>query len=74
MSTQIETTAAARILGISSEMVRTLANQGLLPSTRTESGRRLFLRDDVERLAAERARNPPQRGGNRHPRGKDEVL
>lgn len=45
---------AARLLGLSSERVRQLATSGRLASTRTPLGR-LFDRDGVERLIAERA-------------------
>jgi len=48
-------TGAARILGVTPETVRYYDRQGILKTLRTESGIRLFLREDVERLAAERA-------------------
>ena len=47
---------AARILGLSADSVRVLGDTGRLPALRTVSGRRLFRRGDVERLAADRAR------------------
>jgi len=48
---------AARVLGLSADSVRVLSDTGRLPSMRTISGRRLFRRSDVDRLALERARN-----------------
>jgi len=47
---------AARILGLSADSVRVLGDSGRLPAMRTVSGRRLFRRGDVDRLAAQRAR------------------
>ena len=46
---------AARVLGLSADSVRVLSDSGRLPALRTISGRRLFRRSDVDRLAAERA-------------------
>lgn len=47
---------AARILGLSVDMVRILATKGQLPTAaKTTRGARLFRRDDVEELAATRA-------------------
>jgi excisionase family DNA binding protein len=46
---------AARVLGLSPDSVRVLSDNGRLPAMRTVSGRRLFRRGDVDRLAAERA-------------------
>jgi excisionase family DNA binding protein len=46
---------AARVLGLSPDSVRVLSDSGRLPAMRTVSGRRLFKRGDVDRLAAERA-------------------
>jgi excisionase family DNA binding protein len=46
---------AARVLGLSPDSVRVLSDNGRLPGMRTVSGRRLFRRGDVDRLAAERA-------------------
>ena len=56
---------AAHILNLSSDTVRLLSDKGVLPTLRTASGRRLFRRCDVERLAEERRRNgyPGQRKG-----------
>ena len=46
---------AARILGLSADSVRALSDAGRLPTLRTVSGRRLFRRGDVEKLASDRA-------------------
>jgi excisionase family DNA binding protein len=46
---------AARILGVVPATVRQLAITGRLPALRTASGMRLFQRQDVERLAHDRA-------------------
>jgi DNA-binding transcriptional MerR regulator len=56
----ITTGPAARRLKLSSERVRQLESEGVLASTRTENGIRLFLASDVEKLAMARAAN--QRG------------
>lgn len=54
---------AARILGVVPATVRAMALSGRLPpATMTESGIRLFRREDVERLAVERAEQPNRRG------------
>lgn len=53
-TTPLLTGDAARLLGISSEMVRFLARAGRLHPIRTESGVRIFDRDEVLRLKAER--------------------
>jgi excisionase family DNA binding protein len=53
---------AARVLGLSADSVRVLSDNGRLPSMRTVSGRRLFRRSDVDRLAVQRAQN--MTGGN----------
>jgi excisionase family DNA binding protein len=46
---------AARVLGLSPDMVRLLERDGRLPAQRTTNGLRLFRRGDVEKLAATRA-------------------
>ncbi len=46
---------AARILGVSADSVRVYERAGRLAATRTAGGVRLFTREDVERLAGERA-------------------
>jgi excisionase family DNA binding protein len=53
--------AVAAALGVSSSTVRRLADQGVLPGTRTEGGHRRFRRSDVQRLARERRRTPALR-------------
>jgi excisionase family DNA binding protein len=55
---------AARVLGLSPDSVRSFADTGRLPTLRTVSGRRLFRRGDVEKLAEERAGD----GARRAPR------
>jgi excisionase family DNA binding protein len=57
---------AARILGLSTDMVRVLTRSGRLPSERTAKGYFLFRRTDVERLAEERARSVRR---SRRPKG-----
>jgi excisionase family DNA binding protein len=65
---------AAKILGLSADMVRLLAREGRLPAAaQTTRGLRLFRRSDVEELASERAGEPV----NKHVvqfYDKDEVL
>ena len=52
----LTTADAAKILGLSADMVRVLARDGRLPATAASvRGLRLFLRRDVEALAADRA-------------------
>ncbi len=51
---------AGKILGVSADMVRLLERNGQLRALRTTRGVRLFRRDDVERLAAERERKDPR--------------
>jgi excisionase family DNA binding protein len=51
----------AEALGVSSSTARRLADQGVLPGTRTEGGHRRFRRGDVQRLARERRRTPALR-------------
>jgi excisionase family DNA binding protein len=54
---------AARILGLSVDMVRRLAKDGHLPFMATIRGVRLFRRGNVEQLAHQRAlrKDPPLR-------------
>jgi DNA-binding transcriptional MerR regulator len=54
MSEHLETASAARLLGIASETVRDWANRGLLPCEKTDTGRRIFKRSDLERVRQER--------------------
>ena len=59
---------AARVLGLSADSVRVLSDNGRLPSMRTVSGRRLFRRSDVDRLAIARAQGmigAPTNGGGK---------
>jgi len=49
------TVGVARLLRISEVRVRQLEREGKLPATRTSTGQRIFLREDVLRLARERA-------------------
>ena len=51
----VTTSTAARMLGLSSESIRSFAVRGILPALRTESGVRLFERTAIEDLARERA-------------------
>jgi DNA-binding transcriptional MerR regulator len=63
---------AARILGLSRDMVRILSNKGLLPSLRAANGYHLFKRGDVEDLARKRAEDRAARKAgqeNRENRG-----
>lgn len=53
--------AVADALGVSPSTVRRLADQGVLPGTRTEGGHRRFRRGDVQRLARERRHAPTLR-------------
>lgn len=55
---------AARVLGLSADSVRVLSDNGRLPSMRTVSGRRLFRRSDVDRLAVQRAQTPTNGHGH----------
>jgi len=57
---------AARILGLSRDMVRILSQKGRLPAQRAANGYYLFRRGDVENLARERA----ERGGSGRGRGR----
>ena len=52
---------AARILGLSVDMVRRLAKDGRLPFMSTIRGVRLFRRANVEQLAQERAQRIDRR-------------
>jgi excisionase family DNA binding protein len=51
MADFLTTADAAQLLHVTGATVRSYEERGLLPSVRTERGWRLFLRDDVERLA-----------------------
>ena len=54
MTNYCGTTQASKILGCSEPHVRQLADTGVLPCVRTESGRRMFCVGDVDALAAVR--------------------
>jgi len=65
---------AAKVLGLSPEMITKLANQGRLESVRTVGGYRLFWATDVRKLRAQRRKAPridtpgrPRRGFVRVP-------
>ena len=61
---------AARILGLSADMVRLLARKGrLIPAVQSVRGLRMFRRADIEALAEERRRAGP--GGAAGPSGGD---
>ena len=57
---------AARILGLSRDMVRILSQKGRLPAQRAANGYYLFRRGDVENLARVRA----ERGATGRGRGR----
>jgi excisionase family DNA binding protein len=52
----------AKLLGVSSEMVRLYERQGRLPAQRTVGGARLFSSDDVRAFAALRSASGVRRG------------
>jgi DNA-binding transcriptional MerR regulator len=52
------TADAAKVLGVSTEMVTKLANQGRLDPIRTVGGYRLFWTADVRRLRDQRRKAP----------------
>jgi excisionase family DNA binding protein len=52
---------AARILGLSRDMVRILSQKGRLPAQRAANGYYLFRRGDVESLARQRAEDASTR-------------
>lgn len=53
------TTEAARICEVAPETIRQWERLGKLPALKTERGVRLFDRQDVERLARDRANKTP---------------
>jgi len=55
-STPLLTGEVARLLAVGERSVRALADRGILSVRRTTQGLRIFDRDEVLRLAAERAR------------------
>jgi excisionase family DNA binding protein len=58
VSAPLLTSQVARILGVSSEMVRVLERSGRLPAVKTAGGVRLFDPREVERLAQRRSAAP----------------
>jgi excisionase family DNA binding protein len=46
---------AAQVLGLTPAGIVAMATRGALPAIRTASGRRLFRRRDIERIAVRRA-------------------
>ena len=55
-ATETGTTGAASRLRVSPPTVHSLVDRGLLPCRRTENGVRIFLIEDVEKLAMSRAK------------------
>lgn len=63
MTDYLTTAGAAQLLAVTPARVRQLARQGVLaPAARTESGIRLFRRQEVERLARRRAKQGREHG------------
>ena len=58
----VMTTEAARLLGVAADTVRAWERLGRLRAIKTGRGVRLFSRDDVQRLAAQRAGRPTAMG------------
>jgi excisionase family DNA binding protein len=54
------TSSAARALGVSKETVLLWERQGKLPALKTDNGRRLFRRSDVDRLRQQRGHQEAQ--------------
>lgn len=61
----LTTGETARLLDLSPNTVRWYAEIGLLKARRTSRGTRIFLRSDVEALAAKRAAKERQSGAKR---------
>lgn len=59
----LSTGDAARRLGVAPDTVRLWERNGCLPAMRTAGGIRLFRREDVEKVAAERAAAQGAGGG-----------
>jgi len=64
MDELLATSAVARILNCSESAVRLLEGRGELVAQRDSSGRRLFDRKDVERLARNRKRQQSAKKGS----------
>ena len=56
MKKPLETSDAAKALGVSTQRVIQLEQKGLIHAERTMSGTRLFDADEVKRVKAERAK------------------
>jgi excisionase family DNA binding protein len=56
----LSTNEASRLLGLTPDGIRYLANVGVLRAVRLATGQRLFSRRSVERLAEERRRSGPR--------------
>jgi len=55
-STHVSVSEAARMLTKSENTIRTWERLGKIAAIKTESGTRIFRRDEVERVAAEQSR------------------
>ena len=55
-------TAAAQLLGLSSDYLRRLTDDGKIKARRTPAGHRLYTRSDLDAFKEARRKNPPQRG------------
>lgn len=58
----LQTSEAARLVGVSPPWLRDMANEGRIPTLRTAGGVRLFKRRDLEEYMDHRQKNPPTRG------------
>jgi excisionase family DNA binding protein len=58
----LTTSDAARLLGVSADMVRCYERTGRLAALRTAGGVRLFTRQEVNRLVQARATQHPDKG------------
>ncbi len=64
----LTTADVSRMLDVTTETVRAMNNSGRLDAMRTPGGQRLFRREDVERFAAERAKDKRGKRGPRRPK------
>lgn len=53
-------TSASHVVGVSTQTLKQWADKGLIRVVRDDAGRRLLLREDVERIARERAARSQQ--------------
>ncbi len=60
---------AGALLGVCTERVQQLDREGKLRALRDSAGRRLFWLRDVERLRAERERNPSRKAARKAEEG-----